>query len=93
QCHCGNRGCLETVASSQAIRQEVFERIAQGEESILSGMEEITIESVCEAAANGDPLCVAVIEKLGRYLGSAIAIVINLFNPEKILIGGVINQA
>ncbi|MBE4606971.1 sugar metabolism global transcriptional regulator Mlc [Vibrio navarrensis] len=93
QCHCGNRGCLETVASSQAIRQEVFDRIAQGEASILSGMEEITIESVCEAAANGDPLCVAVIEKLGRYLGAAIAIVINLFNPEKILIGGVINQA
>ncbi|MGF1755254.1 ROK family protein [Vibrio makurazakiensis] len=93
KCHCGNRGCLETVASSKAIREEVMERIAAGEESVLCELEEITIESVCSAAANGDPLAVNVIEKLGQYLGSAIAIVINLFNPEKILIGGVINQA
>lgn len=93
RCHCGNIGCLETVASSQAIREEVVRRISEGEGSILADQEEMSIESICEAAANGDPLAVDVIEKLGRYLGSAIAIVINLFNPEKILIGGVINQA
>jgi transcriptional regulator of PTS gene len=93
RCHCGNIGCLETVASSQAIREEVVRRIADGEASSLAEQEEMSIESICEAAANGDPLAVDVIEKLGRYLGSAIAIVINLFNPEKILIGGVINQA
>ena len=93
QCHCGNRGCLETVASSQAIRNEVAERIAQGEASSRAEIEEISVEDICEAAANGDPLAVNVIEKLGGYLGSAIAIVINLFNPEKVLIGGAINQA
>ncbi|MDN3698627.1 MULTISPECIES: sugar metabolism global transcriptional regulator Mlc [Vibrio] len=93
RCHCGNRGCLETVASSKAIREEVAFRIANGEESILSQREQMTIECICSAAADGDPLAVDVIEKLGKYLGSAIAIVINLFNPEKILIGGVINQA
>ncbi|MFB9134764.1 ROK family protein [Vibrio sp. AK197] len=92
-CHCGNRGCLETVASSQAIRDEVSERIANGESSILAEVEEISVEDICDAAINGDPLAIDVIEKLGHYLGSAIAIVINLFNPEKILIGGVINQA
>jgi transcriptional regulator of PTS gene len=93
QCHCGNRGCLETVASSQAIRNEVTERIANGEMSSLAEFEEISVEDICEAAENGDPLAVDVVEKLGRYLGSAISIVINLFNPEKILIGGAINQA
>ncbi len=93
RCHCGNIGCLETVASSQAIREEVALRIANGEVSSLTEYSEITIEDICEAAAEGDPLAVDVIEKLGRYLGAAIAIVINLFNPEKILIGGVINQA
>ena len=92
-CHCGNRGCLETVASSQAIREEVAERISRGEASVLTDKEDLSIEDICTAAAQGDPLCVNVIEKLGRYLGSAIAIVINLFNPEKVLIGGVINQA
>ncbi|MCY9853211.1 ROK family protein [Vibrio mediterranei] len=92
-CHCGNRGCLETVASSQAIRDEVSKRLAKGEASVLSECEDITVEAICEAAANGDALAIGVIEKLGEHLGSAIAIVINLFNPEKVLIGGVINQA
>ena len=69
-CHCGNRGCLETVASSQAIRDEVTERLAKGETSILSSIDEVSIEDICEAAANGDALAVEVIEKLGRYLGS-----------------------
>ncbi|ELO1772742.1 sugar metabolism global transcriptional regulator Mlc [Vibrio fluvialis] len=95
RCHCGNIGCLETVASSQAIREQVAERLAAGEASSLSekAYEDITIEDICAAAAEGDPLAVDVVETLGRYLGSAIAIVINLFNPEKVLIGGVINQA
>ncbi|WP_261881806.1 ROK family protein [Vibrio pelagius] len=92
-CHCGNRGCLETVASSQAIREQVKERLAQGERSSLEGIEDVTIEQICAAAAEGDPMAVEVIEQLGHYLGSAISIVINLFNPEKILIGGVVNQA
>ncbi len=92
-CHCGNRGCLETVASSQAIRDQVTERIANGELSVLSEIDEISVEDICEAAINGDALAIDVIEKLGHYLGSAISIVINLFNPEKVLIGGVINQA
>lgn len=95
RCHCGNIGCLETVASSQAIREQLAERLAAGEASSLSekAHEDITIEDICAAAAEGDPLAVDVVETLGRYLGSAIAIVINLFNPEKVLIGGVINQA
>jgi transcriptional regulator of PTS gene len=92
-CHCGNTGCLETVASSQAIRDEVTQRLAKGEASILSECEEISVEAICEAAVKGDALAINVIEKLGEHLGSAIAIVINLFNPEKVLIGGVINQA
>ncbi|MCG3722908.1 ROK family protein [Vibrio cincinnatiensis] len=93
RCHCGNIGCLETVASSQAIREQVAIRIALGEETSLAEKPEITIEDICLAAAEGDQLAVEVIEQLGRYLGAAIAIVINLFNPEKVLVGGVINQA
>ncbi|MDN3610491.1 ROK family protein [Vibrio ostreicida] len=93
RCHCGNRGCLETVASSQAIREEVAKRLSRGEPSLLAEINEVSIEDICEAAANGDPLAVDVVETLGGYLGAAIAIVINLFNPEKILIGGAINQA
>ncbi|ENM5917599.1 ROK family protein [Vibrio mimicus] len=93
RCHCGNYGCLETVASSQAIRDQVKSRISAGEPSCLEAVDDISIEDICAAAADGDPLAVDVIQQLGRYLGAAIAIVINLFNPDKVLIGGVINQA
>ncbi|ENM5888557.1 ROK family protein [Vibrio mimicus] len=93
RCHCGNYGCLETVASSQAIRDQVKSRVLAGEPSCLEAIEDISIEDICAAAADGDPLAVDVIQQLGRYLGAAIAIVINLFNPDKVLIGGVINQA
>ncbi len=58
-------------------------RLANGEES-TPVFEDVTIEQICAAAAAGDPLAVEVIEQLGRYLGSAIAIVINLFNPENL---------
>ncbi|WP_162063181.1 ROK family protein [Vibrio taketomensis] len=81
-CHCGNRGCLETVASSQAIRSEVTERIAKGEPSVLADIEDVSVEDICEAAINGDALAIDVIEKLGQYLGAAAALMINLFNPE-----------
>ncbi|WP_413284109.1 ROK family protein [Vibrio sp. MA40-2] len=91
-CHCGNRGCLETVASSQAIRDQVTMRLQAGEQSIID-INHVTIESICSAAADGDPLAVEVVERLGHYLGVAISIIINLFNPEKVIIGGVINQA
>ncbi|SJN55450.1 ROK family protein [Vibrio ruber] len=92
-CHCGNRGCLETVTSSKALREQAMSRIANGEQSSLSRLKEISIEDICIAAAQGDPLSCDIMDRLGRHLGQAIAIVINMFNPEKVLIGGVINQA
>jgi transcriptional regulator of PTS gene len=92
KCYCGNYGCLETVASSAAIRAKVVAKIATGSPSMLAG-DDISIESICDAATAGDPLAVEVIEELGRYLGNGISIIVNLFNPEKVLIGGVINQA
>ncbi|RQW64228.1 sugar metabolism global transcriptional regulator Mlc [Vibrio viridaestus] len=92
-CVCGKKGCFDTVASSQAVRDEVKSRIATGEVSVLSDMEDITLEAICHAAAQGDVLCCDVMKKLGVYLGKAISILINMFHPDKILIGGVINQA
>ncbi|SHO56024.1 sugar metabolism global transcriptional regulator Mlc [Vibrio quintilis] len=92
-CHCGHRGCLETVASSHALRKQVLARIEQGAQSSLNSLEDISIEDICMAASDGDPLACEVMEQLGSYLGQAIAIVINIFNPEKVLLGGIINLA
>ena len=53
----------------------------------------LTIERICDAAIAGDTLARQIIIELGHHLGQAIAIMVNLFNPEKILIGGEFNRA
>ncbi|OED56848.1 transcriptional regulator [Aliivibrio fischeri] len=90
RCHCGNTGCLETVASAKAIRDQVKNLINNGHQTVLKE-QTITIENICLAANQGDVLAKQVITELGHNLGEAIAIMVNLFNPEMILIGGEIN--
>ncbi len=97
KCFCGNHGCLETVASLSAVKAQVEELLAESRPvearpSILYGGP-ITVEKICEAAVAGDPLAKQVIVELGHNLGQAIAIMVNLFNPQKILIGGEFNRA
>jgi len=92
ECHCGNVGCLETVASSKALRDTIAKRIEAGEVTTMRA-DNVSVESICEAALAGDAIAIDEIEKLGQHLGAAVAIVINLFNPQKVLIGGVINHA
>lgn len=93
RCSCGNRGCLDTVASSSALLEQAYIRMSRGESSSLSQFKEIRIEDVCLAAVQGDNLAISLIENLGHHLGQAMSMVVNLFNPDKVLIGGVINQA
>lgn len=64
-CECGKRGCLDTVASSQAVCRVVTEKVAQGEPTILSSTN-ITMETICSAALEGDELAKQAIEKLGE---------------------------
>lgn len=92
RCHCGNFGCLETVAANAAIEQHTRRLLEQGYPSSLT-REECSINAICRAANRGDALAVEVIERVGRNLGRAIAITINLFNPQKIVIAGDIIEA
>nr|WP_086938284.1 ROK family protein [Thaumasiovibrio occultus] len=97
KCFCGNYGCLETVASLSAIQSQVEALLSEAQpseprpSSLHGGA--ITIERICDAAVEGDPLAKQVIVELGHNLGQAIAIMVNLFNPQKILIGGEFNRA
>ncbi|GAD88314.1 Mlc protein [Vibrio halioticoli NBRC 102217] len=91
-CHCGNRGCLETVASSHALLCQVTEAIEAGEETCLK-LETLSVINICMAANHGDPLALDIVKKLGQRLGYAVSLVVNMFNPEKVLIGGDINVA
>ncbi len=93
QCQCGNFGCLETVASNPAILEHILNLLNQGYPSSLSNISDLTMEDVCQHALKGDELAVQSLVKVGNHLGKAIAITINLFNPQKIIIAGDITRA
>ncbi|KII76857.1 DNA-binding transcriptional regulator NagC [Vibrio renipiscarius] len=88
QCQCGNFGCLETVAANPAIVDRVKKLIAQGYVSSLSELPSITIKEICEHANRGDELAQQSLVRVGNQLGKAIAMTINLFNPQKVIIAG-----
>ncbi|WP_223857522.1 ROK family transcriptional regulator [Sphingobacterium micropteri] len=97
-CYCGKRGCLETVASGIALARMVKEGIKSGQHSLLnrlSGQEinEIEPHIVIEAANQGDQFAISMLSKLGNSLGKGIATLIQLFNPEVIILGGKIAEA
>lgn len=91
-CHCGNFGCLETVVSNDKIRLQVMNLLSKGFESSLT-IDDCGIDSICKAANQGDRLAISVLQRSSELLGKAIAIIVNLFNPEKILIAGEIVAA
>jgi N-acetylglucosamine repressor len=92
RCHCGNFGCLENIISNHAIEKHAQTLINQGYPTKLT-VDSCTISNICDAVNNGDRLAIEIIENAGRYLGKAVAISINLLNPQKIVITGEITAA
>ena len=93
KCMCGNRGCLQELASGRAIVARIKKRMKNGESSKIDKLVkrnrgEITPEIVIQAAKSGDHAALEIIKETGEYLGLAIADVINLFNPELIILAG-----
>ena len=90
RCHCGNIGCLEALASGTAVAREAIRRIKQGRQSSLTKImvEDITAEKVGAAAEDGDPLALEVISEAATYLGVGMVNLVNIFNPEIIIVGG-----
>jgi glucokinase len=84
-CNCGNCGCLEVFASVTAARRAMAELLA----GVGSSSAELPSgRSIIEGGRNGDPVCLEVLARMGRYLGIGVANLINLFNPSRVLIGG-----
>ena len=93
RCDCGNIGCLESLASGTAVAKEAIERIKSGGKSSLVEMvkgkvEDITAEKVGVAARSGDPLARDIIDRAAFYLGVGLVSLVNIFNPEMIVLGG-----
>jgi len=94
-CHCGKKGCLETEASGWAICRTMLERVKKGSTTILQGKiesdEPLLLEDIINAALEEDVLSIEIIEEVGNKLGKSISGLINLFNPELLVIGGTVS--
>lgn len=86
QCYCGNHGCLETVASIGSLLNLAKLRLPTQPESRLHAAP-LTIETLCQAAQQGDRLASDVIAGVGHHIGRMLAMMVNIFNPRQILIG------
>src|SRR5690606_3349770 len=96
-CKCGKKGCLETEASGYALIRRVTDEINNGATSILTKKfkktEYIKLNDIISAAKKDDNLCIESINYIGDKLGRGIASLINIFNPELIIIGGVVAKS
>ena len=92
-CHCGKIGCIETEVSGRALKRKLTEKILNGKTSILSDKvlnkkEELTLQDLLDAIAKEDVLSLATLQTIADELGKQLAGVINIFNPEMLVIGG-----
>ncbi|HEU4509304.1 MAG TPA: ROK family protein [Pyrinomonadaceae bacterium] len=87
-CTCGSRGCLEVFASATAIVRMTREARPRYPDSVLQGKEELTAETIFAAGQAGDELALEIFRRMGVYLGIGLANLINILNPEMIVIGG-----
>lgn len=97
-CNCGNYGCLEALASATAIGREAVKAFGThaGEKlwgAVKGNHETITAEMVYHLAESGDSASLSIYQAMGRYLGIGIASLINIFNPEMVIIGGGVSKA
>jgi N-acetylglucosamine repressor len=93
KCYCGNYGCLETLANYYAIFTKFqskikFSQNKYPEEYSERRFSEDAVEEILEYAKSGDKLALSIIEQAGNYLGIAILNLINILNPDKVIIGG-----
>jgi glucokinase len=97
RCGCGNDGCLEAYASGPAIARRALEAIEAGATSSMAdipgGTVSITAQTVFECAAAGDPLADELVRDTARYLGVGIANMLNIMNPEVVVICGGVTRA
>ena len=92
-CGCGRRGCWETQVGPRAVLQRVKRAIATDPDNVLTkhvngDLGKLTFNQVVDCALQGDSLCRSALEEVGKNLGTGIADLANIFNPEMVVIGG-----
>lgn len=97
-CYCGKHGCLETVASGNALSEMAREGILSGKNSMLNNLSNEELERIepaliIKAANKGDQYAIQLLSNVGTHMGKGIAVLIQLFNPELIILSGKIAGA
>lgn len=97
-CGCGKRGCWETQVSPRAVLRRVRNTLETGVHSVLYDMADgnlecISFESVVQAASQSDSVALHALQEVGEHLGVGVANLVNVFNPELIVLGGALNRA
>ncbi|MGV8095914.1 MAG: ROK family protein [Mangrovibacterium sp.] len=94
-CICGKRGCLGSDVSGYALEENFIEKINTGESSLiqLNEAKSIQYENILDAACRGDVLSISLVSDMGFMLGKALGNIINLLNPELVIIGGKFTKA
>ncbi len=95
-CGCGNRGCFETLVSLPALYDHVRTAVARGEPTLLADLvrtDMLNFEGVAEAARSGDQVGLAAFASIGRALGVGLASLVNIFDPQLIVLGGEMSRA
>ena len=98
RCKCGNQGCWEAYVSAPAIFRRIRERIAVGEVSVLDDemlahFSRLKVPTVVEAAQAGDPVAASVLRETSTYIGIGLANLINVLNPQRVVLGGYLSPA
>lgn len=86
ECRCGRRGCVEAYVSTRGIASTVRELDA--ESPLLDPDEDAVVSNVARAAAEGDAVATETVARTARHLGEAAADLLNLFNPQALVLGG-----
>jgi len=97
-CNCGNRGCWETLVDRRAIFQSIMLQANRGSSTVLTDMTggdltRLQMSMVVEAADSGDAVALTTLEQVGHYLGVGLASLVNVLNPEMIVLGNIFSSA
>jgi predicted NBD/HSP70 family sugar kinase len=93
RCVCGNHGCLESFISGYAIERQLREALADNVYSSMMGLPAVSTQQIVEHAEKGDKLAFSIISEAAKHLGIGIANIINIFNPQKVVLGGSVARA
>ncbi len=97
-CGCGSHGCWETYVGPRYMIQRIRQTLQDGHQSLLNqlvqgDLSRLTVDMVIQAADAGDSIALAALTEVGTHLGVGVANLINIFNPELVVVGGVLSPA